>query len=1245
MVARLPGKSSTSFKAVFAGPKKEVIMLSQSNSTGFSRFSHFCLTSVLTLALIILISTSAVYSAQVKLGWDPNPEEEELSGFGYRLYSGTSSNTYDDIIEVGNVAEYTVTGLDSGVTYFFALKAHATGVLDSPFSDELPYTVPETTPTADTTPPTIVSINSTGTPNKLTVLFSEPVEKISATNASNYFVDNGITIYEASLASDLKTVSLITSQHEKEILYTLAINNVEDRADIPNIIDPDLQASYNFINFVSCIPNPKFEKTILSEGMVYYTDRTYTLYNVPLQYDGLEMIKTPNNDKNLTDASDYLTFGLQNDASVYVAYDQRATNLPDWMNGFTNTGDIINTSQSNQGWLNVYSKQFSAGECVNIGGNKGSGSSTESLNNYFVFQGINCTLDTKFEQTTLNKGMVYYTDRTYTLSNVPLQYNGLEMIKTPNNDKGLTEASDYMTFAIQNDATVYVAFDDRTTSLPLWMREFTYTGDIITTESSKRKFKVHSKDYFAGECVNLGANNAPGFSGVANNYFVFYASNVLPTPNSLQAEPVSSFQIDLSWKAPTDDLRVAGYKVYRDGEEIASIQATTYNDTGLFAATTYIYTVSVFDAEDSESGKSTKASATTLDAVNTPPTLRSIGDMSVREGTLLNFTASATDPDDKELTFTESNLPPGAIFNESTQTFSWTPTFNQAGDYTMTCNVSDGRDSASETFTITVENVNRAPKLDPIKDVSVDEGDTITLNPTATDLDDDTFTFSYSGWMDSDSYITGFGDAGTYSVTVTVSDGSLTDSQNVTIKVGNINRAPELNPIADITINESETITLKPKATDPDKDTLVFSYSGWMDSDSYITGFDDAGTYSVTVTVSDGSLTDSQNVTIKVIDIENDPPTVTSVTSVDDPTVVTLVFSEPVEKTSATNASNYFIDNGITIFDASLASDLITVTLKTSNHTKDTTYTLSIINVTDRAIIPNVIDANIHVNYNFVSLDNCTLADKFQKATVQNGTTYYTDRKYTLADVPLHYVGLEMIKTPNDDKNLADVRDYMTFEMQNDSTVYVAYDQRVTSLPKWMSEFTDTGDIITTGSSKRKFKIYSKDYVAGECVNLGANMAPGFSGGTNNYFVFYGTETIPCDLDPKFEQTTLREGMEYYTDRPYTLSNVPSHYVGLDMIKTLNDDKENTCGSDYITFALLKDTTVYVAYDKRAEILPDWMQGFQDTGDKINTSQVKQGWMKVYSKQFSRGECVNFGCNKGPGFSGATVNNYIVIID
>ncbi len=84
-------------------------------------------------------------------------------------------------------------------------------------------------------------------------------------------------------------------------------------------------------------------------------------------------------------------------------------------------------------------------------------------------------------------------------------------------------------------------------------------------------------------------------------------------------------------------------------------------------------------------------------------------------------------------------------------------------------------------------------------------------------------------------------------------------------------------------------------------------------------------------------------------------PTIVSVETSAVPTELTVVFSEPVEQGSATTTSNYSIDNAIAVQSASLAADLVTVTLTTSTLAPDLTYTLTVSNVTDLAAAPNSI--------------------------------------------------------------------------------------------------------------------------------------------------------------------------------------------------------------------------------------------------------------------------------------------------
>ena len=73
------------------------------------------------------------------------------------------------------------------------------------------------------------------------------------------------------------------------------------------------------------------------------------------------------------------------------------------------------------------------------------------------------------------------------------------------------------------------------------------------------------------------------------------------------------------------------------------------------------------------------------------------------------------------VTYSASNLPSGASFDPPTHTFSWTPTYAQAGVYpNVHFEVYDGSSSDTEDITITVTNENQAPILSAIGNKTID---------------------------------------------------------------------------------------------------------------------------------------------------------------------------------------------------------------------------------------------------------------------------------------------------------------------------------------------------------------------------------------------------------------------------------------------------------------------------------------------------------------------------------------------
>lgn len=84
-------------------------------------------------------------------------------------------------------------------------------------------------------------------------------------------------------------------------------------------------------------------------------------------------------------------------------------------------------------------------------------------------------------------------------------------------------------------------------------------------------------------------------------------------PTGLSGTAASMTEINLSWTASTDNIGVVGYRVFRNGTQIATVTTgTTYADTGLTQNTSYTYTVLAYDADGNVSAQTAGVSVTTL---------------------------------------------------------------------------------------------------------------------------------------------------------------------------------------------------------------------------------------------------------------------------------------------------------------------------------------------------------------------------------------------------------------------------------------------------------------------------------------------------------------------------------------------------------------------------------------------------------------------------------------------------------
>jgi Ca2+-binding RTX toxin-like protein len=311
----------------------------------------------------------------------------------------------------------------------------------------------------------------------------------------------------------------------------------------------------------------------------------------------------------------------------------------------------------------------------------------------------------------------------------------------------------------------------------------------------------------------------------------------------------------------------------------------------------YTATVTVSDGTVSITQNITVNIADVSEAVAVDDTSSGIEDDNIRVDVLTNDTFSALDV---ILTATDGSNMTVEVQNDSTSvaeygrpTIIYSPDANWFGTDSFTYTVSSGGESKQGTVTVTVTSVNDAPIISSSATFSAAENQTAIGSVTATDADGDSLTYSISGseMNISSSGVLSFAVApdyetkNSYTATVTVSDGTASTTQNITVNVTDVaeNVGPVISGLASsVSVAENQTSVISVSASDANGDTLSYSLSGTdaasfsINSSGVITfdaapNYESKNSYSITVRVSDGSISPSQALTVNVTNVNEAP--------------------------------------------------------------------------------------------------------------------------------------------------------------------------------------------------------------------------------------------------------------------------------------------------------------------------------------------------------------------------------------
>jgi predicted secreted protein len=198
--------------------------------------------------------------------------------------------------------------------------------------------------------------------------------------------------------------------------------------------------------------------------------------------------------------------------------------------------------------------------------------------------------------------------------------------------------------------------------------------------------------------------------------------------------------------------------------------------------------------------------------------------------------------------------------------------------------------------------------------------------------------------------------------------------------------------------------------------------------------------------------------------------------------------------------------------------------------------------------------------YTEASLVEMLTPSNYSISRLEVGDAYYLDRTYTLTSVPSELsTGLEAwIRTRNNDKkNTSD--SFLKLVINLDSTVYIGYDSRATSIPNWLStNFEPTDMAIGNSESMGHFNVY-KQILPADTISVGGNLARGAMGVSSNYIIV--VQPNANDLNESIQPNDNRDQAASCQTSPFLSEN--SFYKSVIEGETVTLDDINNLKTDY----------------------------------------------------------------------------------
>jgi uncharacterized protein (TIGR03790 family) len=408
----------------------------------------------------------------------------------------------------------------------------------------------------------------------------------------------------------------------------------------------------------------------------------------------------------------------------------------------------------------------------------------------------------------------------------------------------------------------------------------TYVDDGIYVAT----LEVRDDDGAVGtDIVNITVDNVP--------------PSITPVSDQITPEDAQFLLQVIADDVPADTLTFADNTTLFDIDAVTGeITFTPINsDVGI-----YLINITV---TDDDGGLDFTVFQLTIINTNDPPHITSSPVTTATESTQYEYSVIVEDDDllvdpFETITYSLDSAPAGMSINSSSGIISWVPAHDQAGlTLEVIVEVTDGELIDTQSFNVTVTNLNDEPVITSTPITEAVEDESYTYDVDATDVDTgDVLTYSLDqappgmnidslsgviSWEPENEHV------GDHQVVVRVTDmDGKYDRQTFTLTVENVNDPPTLQPIDELTITEDMAFQYQVVVTDVDlyDELTYYDDSNLFDIDSetgiisFIPENDDVGTYIILISVSDlQGDTDDEVFTLN-IENANDPPVLDFIT-------------------------------------------------------------------------------------------------------------------------------------------------------------------------------------------------------------------------------------------------------------------------------------------------------------------------------------------------------------------------------